>query len=79
MPSQDVVNFIRQEVYEGKELSEIGGLLCNKSLAKGAYAQYSDGVGADNMTIIIMAILHGLTPEEWYGRIHRLEEVTRED
>jgi protein phosphatase PTC2/3 len=75
MTSQDVVNFVRQKVYKGKELSEIGGLLCDKCLATSSYAQYSNGVGADNMTVIIIAILNGRTKEEWYSCIRHLEEV----
>jgi protein phosphatase PTC2/3 len=73
MSSQEVVDFIRKNIYEGKELSEIGGLLCNKCLAENGNAQHTTGIGSDNMTVVIVAILHGRTKEEWYSWIHDLE------
>ena len=63
LASQQVVDAIRYEVSEGKELAEITELICDHCLAPDAYSR--PPVGCDNMTIIIIALLHGRTEEEW--------------
>lgn len=68
LSSQDTINFIRRKVYEGKELPEIGELICDHFLAPFEHAEES--IGCDNMTIVIVALLHGRTKEEWYSWIH---------
>jgi protein phosphatase 2C family protein 2/3 len=64
MSDSPLVDFIRCKVVEGKEPSEICGLICDDCLA-------SDS--ADNMTIFIVAFLHGRTKEEWYSWIRHSE------
>jgi protein phosphatase 2C family protein 2/3 len=64
MTSQQVVDFVRLQVSEGKELSEIGEMICDHCLSPSS-DDYDHG--SDNMTIIIVAILHGRTKEEWYA------------
>ena len=60
---QDVVNFVRYQVSEGKELAKIGEMMCDHCLAPDT-ADYI--AGFDNMTVIIVAITHGRSKEEWY-------------
>jgi len=67
LSSQQVVNFIRYQVSEGKELSEIGEMMCDHCLAPDTSS--GAGIGCDNMTVLIVAILHGRTKEEWYAWI----------
>jgi protein phosphatase PTC2/3 len=68
MSSQEVVSFVRRKVYEGKELSEVCEMICDHCLAPDTSS--GAGIGCDNMTILIVAVLHGRTKEEWYSWIH---------
>jgi protein phosphatase 2C family protein 2/3 len=63
LSSQDVVCFVRYQVSKGKELTEIGGMLCDHCLAPDTDSEY---IGCDNMTVLIVAITHGRSKEEWY-------------
>jgi protein phosphatase 2C family protein 2/3 len=63
LSSQQVVNFIRYQVSEGKDLTEIGEMMCEHCLAPDTSS--GAGIGCDNMTILIVALLHGRTKEEW--------------
>jgi len=63
LTSQQVVDVIRYEVSEGKELAEITELICDHCLAPDTSSRL--GIGCDNMTILIVALLHGRTKEEW--------------
>ncbi|KAJ7095887.1 phosphatase 2C-like domain-containing protein [Mycena belliarum] len=63
LSSQQVVNFIRYQVSEGKNLTEIGEMMCEHCLAPDTSS--GAGIGCDNMTILIVALLHGRTKEEW--------------
>jgi len=64
LSSQDVVNFVRYQVSEGKELTEIGEMMCDHCLAPDTTS--GAGIGCDNMTVLIVAITHGRSKEEWY-------------
>ncbi|KAG6333839.1 hypothetical protein ID866_5251 [Astraeus odoratus] len=64
LSSQQVVDFIRLKVSEGKELVEIGEMMCEHCLAPDTSS--AAGIGCDNMTILIVAILNGRTKQEWY-------------
>jgi protein phosphatase PTC2/3 len=79
LSSQQVVDFVRLKVSEGKELNEIGKMICDHCLAPDMdppphdcdYVGCSDpcgtrGIGCDNMTVVIVAILSGRTKEDWY-------------
>ena len=71
MSSQEVVNFVRYQVSIGKELTEIGEMICDYCLAPDT----DSGIGLDNMTIIIVALTHGRSKEEWYDWIaNRVKE-----
>ncbi|KAJ7780631.1 phosphatase 2C-like domain-containing protein [Mycena maculata] len=63
LSSQQVVNFIRYQVSEGKDLTEIGEMMCEHCLAPDTSS--GAGIGCDNMTVLIVALLHGRTKEEW--------------
>jgi len=64
LSSQQVVDFIRLRVSEGKELQEIGEEMCEHCLAPDTSS--GAGIGCDNMTVLIIALLNGKTKEEWY-------------
>ncbi|PCH34485.1 protein serine/threonine phosphatase 2C, partial [Wolfiporia cocos MD-104 SS10] len=61
--SQKVVNAVRLLVSEGNELSEVCERICDLCLAPGTRGY---DYGFDNMTIIVVALLHGRTIDEWY-------------
>lgn len=58
------MDFVRRQVAEGKELSEICENICGHCLAPDTSS--GAGIGCDNMTVMVIAILHGRTQEEWY-------------
>lgn len=63
LKSQECVDFVRRSLANGKELQEICEDMMDKCLAPD-----SDwgGVGCDNMTVMIIALLNGKTKKEWY-------------
>lgn len=65
LSSQQVVDFVRYKVFEGKKLSEIGEMMCDHCLAPDTSS--GAGIGCDNMTVLIVAITHGRTKDEWYA------------
>lgn len=67
LTSQQVVNFIRLRVSDGKELSEISEEICGHCLAPDTSS--GTGIGCDNMTVLIVAILNGKTKQQWYDWI----------
>ncbi|KDQ62417.1 hypothetical protein JAAARDRAFT_30322 [Jaapia argillacea MUCL 33604] len=64
LTSQQVVDIVRLKVSEGMELSEICEFLCELCLAPDTTS--GAGIGCDNMTVLIVALLHGRTKEQWY-------------
>ncbi|KAK9469781.1 phosphatase 2C-like domain-containing protein [Lipomyces arxii] len=66
LSSQAVVEFVRRGIAEKQPLA----LIC-ENLMDNCLAPTSDltGVGCDNMTVTIVGILQGQTPEEWYETI----------
>lgn len=62
-----MVDFVRYEVSQGKDLSEIGEMICDHCIAPDTST--GAGIGCDNMTVLIIAILNGRTKEEWYSWI----------
>jgi len=65
--SQQVVDFIRREVAQEKPLGQICENIMEHCLAPDTHG--AQGIGCDNMTILIVAILNGKTEEEWYAMI----------
>lgn len=64
LSSQQAVDCIRLLVSQGKELTEVCEIICDHCLAPDTTS--GAGIGCDNMTIMIIALLHGRTKEEWY-------------
>lgn len=65
--SQHVVDFVRREVAQEKPLGQICETIMEHCLAPDTHG--AQGIGCDNMTILIVAILNGKTEEEWYAMI----------
>jgi protein phosphatase 2C family protein 2/3 len=67
LSSQQAVDFVRLTVSEGKELTEITEMICDHCMAPDTSCGL--GMGTDNMTVLIVAILGCRTKEEWYSWI----------
>jgi len=65
LSSQQVVDVVRLLVSQGKKLPEICEEMCELCLAPDTNG--GAGIGCDNMTVLIVAILHGRTLDEWYN------------
>ena len=63
LTSQQCVDVVRRLISEGKELSEIAENVCELCLAPDT--ESGAGIGCDNMTMLVIAILNGKTTEEW--------------
>ncbi|KAJ7661362.1 phosphatase 2C-like domain-containing protein [Mycena polygramma] len=63
LSSQQVVDFIRYLISEGKDLTEIGEMMCEHCLAPEEHG--AGAPGCDNLTIMIVALFHGRTKKEW--------------
>jgi protein phosphatase 2C family protein 2/3 len=61
MSSQQVMDFVSERIARGDELPNICEALTDNCLAADAMS----GLGCDNMTVIICALLCGKTEEEW--------------
>lgn len=66
LTSQQVVEVVRRGIHDGKSLQEISEGLIDICLAP---TSTGSGIGCDNMSVIIVAILNGKTLEEWYKSI----------
>ncbi|KAH7102544.1 PP2C-domain-containing protein [Auriculariales sp. MPI-PUGE-AT-0066] len=64
LSSQQVINIVRRQVAEGKELAEICELIIDRCLSQDSSTQ--GGIGCDNMTLSIVAILGGRDKDAWY-------------
>jgi protein phosphatase 2C family protein 2/3 len=62
LSSQQVVDFTRRAVAKGDSLGKIAEDMMVKCLATDSE---TGGIGCDNMTVVIVALLNGRTPEEW--------------
>ena len=67
MNSQHAVDFVRREIAQEKPLGQICENIMEHCLAPDTHG--AQGIGCDNMTILIVAILNGKTEEEWYAMI----------
>lgn len=63
MTNQQVVNYIRQSLSQNMKLKDICEQIMDDCLAPDSDG---GGVGCDNMSIMIIAILNGKSEEEWY-------------
>lgn len=66
--SQAVVEFVRQGIAAKQGLDKICERMMDKCLAPEWRIQ---GVGCDNMTMIIIGFLQGRSKEQWYEEIAR--------
>lgn len=72
--SQGVIEFIRRGITARQELPRICENIMDFCLAPNSETA---GVGCDNMSILIVALLNGKTTEEWYDMI--ADRVAKED
>ncbi|KAK4521609.1 uncharacterized protein ATC70_004138 [Mucor velutinosus] len=63
MSNQEVVDFVRSGIAQDKTLDTICENIMDNCLADD---QTSTGLGYDNMSVMIIAILNGKTEKEWY-------------
>ncbi|CCH42026.1 hypothetical protein BN7_1565 [Wickerhamomyces ciferrii] len=66
LSSQQVVEVVRKGIHLRKSLVEISEALIDICLAP---SSGGSGIGCDNMSIVIVALLQGQTLEEWYESI----------
>ncbi|MCJ1475316.1 Protein phosphatase 2C 2 [Lambiella insularis] len=64
--SQAVVEFVRRGIAAKQELHKISENMMDNCLAANSE---TGGVGCDNMTMIVIALLRGKRKEEWYKQI----------
>lgn len=64
--SQAVVEFVRRGIVAKQDLASICENMMDNCLASNSD---TGGVGCDNMTMIIIGLLHGKTKEQWYEDI----------
>ncbi|KAI0632105.1 PP2C-domain-containing protein [Trametes polyzona] len=64
LTSQQAVNVVRRLIANGRKLTEICEEICELCLAPDTTT--GAGIGCDNMTIMIVGLLHGRTEEDWY-------------
>lgn len=62
LSSQQVIDFTRRAVANGDSLAKICEDMMHKCLAR---ESDTGGIGCDNMTVVVVALLGGRTPEEW--------------
>ena len=63
LTSQQCVDVVRLLISQGKDLSEIAETVCELCLAPDT--ESGAGIGCDNMTMLVVALLNGKTKEEW--------------
>ncbi|KAJ1733570.1 Protein phosphatase 2C 2 [Coemansia biformis] len=71
MTNEQVVQFVHAKITEGKKLDQICEDIMNRCLASESEL---GGVGCDNMTIVIVAILNGKSEDEWYESVKVIAE-----
>ena len=63
LTSQQCVDAVRLLISQGKELPEIAEIICELCLAPDT--ESGGGIGCDNMTMLVVALLGGRTKDEW--------------
>ncbi|OQN96888.1 hypothetical protein B0A48_17442 [Cryoendolithus antarcticus] len=64
--SQAVIEFVRRGIAAKQDLKAICENMMDNCLASNSE---TGGVGCDNMTMMVVALLNGQTKEEWYNKI----------
>lgn len=62
LSSQQVVDFTRRAIANGDGLDKIAEDMMDKCMARDSE---SAGIGCDNMTVVVVALLNGRSTEEW--------------
>ncbi|KAI8908147.1 phosphatase 2C-like domain-containing protein [Powellomyces hirtus] len=73
MSNQEVVDFVRQKIARGVDIPQICEALMDHCLAPDSEL---GGVGCDNMTVVIVALLKGRTKEQWAKDIASKVQLT---
>ncbi|KAK9763893.1 Protein phosphatase 2C 2 [Basidiobolus ranarum] len=73
MTSEEVVQYVREKIADNQTLPQICENMMDHCLASDSEL---GGVGCDNMTVMIVGILHDNTEEQWYQSIR--ERVQKE-
>lgn len=68
LSSQNVVDFVRDQIVARVPLHSICEQLCDRCISP-THPDDGDQLGFDNMTVIIVALLQGKTKEEWYDQV----------
>jgi serine/threonine protein phosphatase PrpC len=63
MSNQEVVDFVHEKVAQGVHLDEVCEQMMDNCLAD---ENETNGLGFDNMSVMIIGILNGKTEQEWY-------------
>jgi protein phosphatase 2C family protein 2/3 len=63
LTSQQCVDVVRLLISQGKDLSEVAEIVCELCLAPDT--ESGAGIGCDNMTMLVVALLNGKSKEEW--------------
>lgn len=66
MSSRSVISFVRQEIANKTPLDKICEMTMDRCLAKD---KLRTQIGLDNMTMVIVAFLDGMTVDEWYDHV----------
>jgi protein phosphatase 2C family protein 2/3 len=61
-----VVEFVRRGIAAKQDLSRICENMMDNCLASNSE---TGGVGCDNMTMVVIGLLHGKTKEQWYNTV----------
>jgi protein phosphatase 2C family protein 2/3 len=67
LSSQQVIDFVSVRICQGLSLQQICEAMTMHCLAKDSMA----GVGCDNMTVVVCALYHGRSEEEWRESIKK--------
>ncbi|KAI8989958.1 phosphatase 2C-like domain-containing protein [Pilobolus umbonatus] len=76
MSNQEVVDYIRACLFERMELGDICERIMDDCLAP---SSDGSGMGCDNMSIEIIALLHGKSEDEWYDWMASKAAVVKKD
>jgi protein phosphatase 2C family protein 2/3 len=76
MTNQQVVNYVRHHLAEKTKLQDICEQMMDHCLAPDSDG---GGVGCDNMSVMIIAILNGKSEEEWYDWMAKRTAAPKKD
>lgn len=70
MTSQQVIDFVSTRIAQGVSLSLIAEQMTENCLAHDAMA----GIGCDNMTVVVYALLQGKSESDWADSVSKRVE-----